>query len=79
MTGYEAASLTMQHAALWIAAVGAAASFVNAVAMTVAAIGIWRGIAAMEQQGEAMKQQREADQRRHEEVMAALAVSAAGK
>ena len=50
---------------------------VNATAAVIAAVGIWHGIRAMvranrdrgQQQSEAMQRQREADDRRHEEVM----------
>ena len=63
MTGFEQASLAI--------------ACVNATAAIIAAVGIWRGIGAMvsankdrgQQQSEAMQRQREADDRRHEEVM----------
>ena len=63
MTDFEIASLVI--------------AFANATAATVAAVGIWHGIRAMvrvndergQQQREALKQQREADERRHEETM----------
>ncbi len=66
MTVFEIASLAIAAA--------------NATAAIAAAAGIWHGIRAMvrvndergQQQREALKQQREADERRHEESMTAL-------
>ena len=63
-----------------------AISAANAVAAIVAAVGIWHGIRAMvrsnedraEQQREALREWREADERRHAESMAALKTLIAG-
>ena len=70
MTGFEQATLTLQHVALWISAVAAAAN-------VIAAAGIWHGIRAMvranKDRAVILDRQREADERRHEEVMAAHA------
>ena len=69
MTDFETASLV-------VAAAGAAAAFVSAAAATVAAVGIWHGIRAMvranKERAVILDQQREADERRHEESMTAL-------
>ncbi len=73
MTEFEIVSLV-------IAAASAVATFASAAAAIVAAIGIWHGIRAMirandergQQHREALKQQREADDKRHTEAMAAL-------
>ena len=76
-----------ENASLIIASIGAAAAIVNAIAVTVAAFGIWRGIGAMDrankehadqrredskQRREDLEQQREADERRHAETMQVL-------
>ncbi len=70
MTEFEAASLAAQHVALWIAAAAAAAAIV-------ASVGIWHGIRAMvranKERAVILDQQRQASERRHEEVMAAHA------
>ncbi len=70
MTEFEAASLAAQHVALWIAAAAAAAA-------VVASVGIWHGIRAMvranKERAVILDQQRQASERRHEEVMAAHA------
>ncbi len=67
MTEFEAASLAAQHVALWIAAAAAAAA-------VVASVGIWHGIRAMvranKERAVILDQQRQASERRHEEVMA---------
>ena len=77
MTDFDQATLAAQHVALWIAAAGAVAAFVSAAAATVAAWGIWYGIRAMvranKDRAVILDRQREADERRHEEVMAAHA------
>ena len=77
MTDFGQATLAAQHVALWIAVAGAAAAFVSAAAATVAAWGIWYGIRAMvranKDRAVILDRQREADKRRHEEVMAAHA------
>ena len=62
MTGFEQATLAAQHVALWIAAVDAAA-------VVIVAIAIWRGIREMERDND---RQREADERRHEKTMAEI-------
>ena len=65
-----------ENASLIIASIGAAAAIVNAIAVTVAAFGIWRGIGAMDrankERAATLDQQREADERRHAEAMTAL-------
>ena len=66
MTGFEQATLAAQHVALWIAAVDAAA-------VVIVAIAIWRGIREMERDNEELKRRREAGERRHEKVMAEIA------
>ena len=70
MTGFEQATLAVQHAALWIAAVDAAA-------VVIVAVGIWRGIREMKRDSEdlavILNRHREADERRHEKVMAEIA------
>ena len=77
MTDFQTATLAAQHAALWIAAVAAVASLISAAASTAAAIGIWYGIRAMVRANKAraviLDRQHQADERRHEEAMAALA------
>ena len=77
MTDFQTATLAAQHAALWIAAVAAVASLISAAASTAAAIGIWYGIRAMVRANKAraviLDRQHQADERRHEETMAALA------
>ena len=69
MTEFEAASLI-------VASIGGAASIIGAIAVSVAAFGIWRGIGAMiranEERAAALDQQREADERRHAETMRVL-------
>ena len=64
MTGFETASLT------------------NAAAAVVAACGIWHGIRAMvsanKDRAAVLDRQRQADERRHEETMAALAMQGRG-
>ena len=81
MTDFESASLAAQHAALWIAAASAVASFISAGAATAAAAGIWYGVRAMDRASEELAvlldRQREADERRHEKVMAGIAESRA--
>ena len=71
MTDYEAASLAAQQAALRIAAVGARVS------AAVPAVGIRRDIRAMvgadKERAVILDRQREAGDKRHEEVMAAHA------
>ena len=66
MTGFEQATLTLQHVALWISAVAAAAN-------VIAAAGIWHGIRAMiranKDRAVILDRQREADDKRHEEAM----------
>ena len=73
MTEYEAASLAVQQAALWIAAASAVGACVSAAAWTIAAVGIWRGIRAMadanKERAVILDRQREADDKRHEEAM----------
>ena len=70
MTGFEQATLAAQHVALWIAAVDAAA-------VVIVAVGIWRGIREMKRDSEdlavILNRHREADERRHEKVMAEIA------
>ena len=77
MTDFESASLAVQHTALWIAIASAVASFISAGAYTAAAAGIWYGIRAMVRANKAraviLDRQHQADERRHEEAMAALA------
>ena len=77
MTDFEQATLAAQHVALWISAAGVGATFLSAAAATVAAWGIWYGIRAMvranKDRAVILDRQREADERRHEEVMAAHA------
>ena len=77
MTDFETASLAAQHAALWVAIAIAVASFISAGAYTAAAAGIWYGIRAMDRASEELAvlldRQREADERRHEKVMAEIA------
>ena len=66
MTGFEQATLTLQHVALWISAVAAAAN-------VIAAAGIWHGIRAMvranKDRAVILDGQREADDKRHEDAM----------
>ncbi len=68
MTGFETASLTNAAA--------------NAAAAVVAACGIWHGISAMvganKDRAAVLDRQRQADERRHEETMAALAMQGRG-
>ena len=70
MTGFEQATLTLQHVALWISAVAAAAN-------VIAAAGIWHGIRAMvranKDRAVILDRQREADDKRHKDAMAAHA------
>ncbi len=70
MTEFEQATLAAQHVALWISAASAAAS-------AAAAWGIWYGIRAMvranKDRAAILDRQREADERRHKEAMAAHA------
>ena len=69
MTDLEIVSLT-------IAATSAAAAFISAAAAIVVADGIWRGVRAMvrvdKERVVVLDQQRQADERRHTEAMAAL-------
>ena len=57
------------------AIISAAASVVSAIAASVAAVGIWHGIRAMvhanKDRAGILDQQRDADERRHDEVMQA--------
>ena len=76
---FQEASLAYQAAALgWTAPtiVAAATSALSALAAIVAAAGIWYGIRAMvranRDRAVILDRQREADERRHEEAMAAL-------
>ena len=77
MTDFESASLAAQQAALWVAIVVAVATCISAIAATVAAGGIWYGIRAMiranKDRAGILDRQREADERRHDETMAAFA------
>ena len=77
MTDFESASLAVQHTALWIAIASAVASFISAGAYTAAAAGIWYGVRAMDRASEELAvlldRHREADERRHEKVMAEIA------
>ncbi len=74
MTAFEQATLAVQHAAFWVAVVGAAAAFVSAAASAAAAWGIWYGIRAMvranKDRAAILDRQHEADERRHAEAMA---------
>ena len=70
------ATLAFQEAALTYQTVGLSITAVNALAALVAAVGIWYGIRAMvranRERAAILDQQREADERRHEETMTAM-------
>lgn len=70
MTDFESASLA-------VAIASAVASFISAGAYTAAAVGIWYGVRAMDRASEELAvlldRQCEADERRHEKVMAEIA------
>ena len=70
MTEFESASLT-------VAIVVAVATCISAGAHTVVAVAIWRGVREMDRDNKTFaairERQHQADERRHEEAMAALA------
>ena len=71
MTDFELASLTLQEMAAWAAIV---AAVVAAVVGPAQCLLIWKGLRLMDrsnrERAAALEQQREADERRHAEVMA---------
>ena len=73
---FQEATIAFQEAALTYQAVGLSITAVNALAALVAAVGIWYGIRAMvranRERAAILDQQREADERRHEETMTAM-------
>ena len=73
MTDFEIASLTLQEIAAWAAVVAAVAAAIVGPAQCLL---IWKGLRLMEgsnrERAVALEQQREADERRHAEAMAAL-------
>ena len=70
MTDFEIASLTLQEIAAWAAVVAAVAAVVVGSAQCLL---IWKGLRLMDRSNReravALEQQREADERRHAEVM----------
>ena len=70
---FQEATLAFQEAALVYQAVGLAIAAANTLAALAAAAGIWYGIRAMvranKDRAAILDQQREADERRHEEAM----------
>ena len=74
MTDFEIASLTLQEIAAWAAVVAAVAAVVVGSAQCLL---IWKGLRLMDRSNReravALEQQREADERRHAEAMAAHA------
>ena len=73
---FQEATLAFQEAALVYQAVGLAIAAANTLAALAAAAGIWYGIRAMvranKERAAILDQQREADERRHEETMTAM-------
>ena len=74
MTDFEIASLTLQEIAAWAAVVAAVAAAIVGPAQCLL---IWKGLRLMDRSNReravALEQQREADEQRHAEVMAAHA------
>ena len=73
---FQEATLAFQEAALVYQAVGLAIAAANTLAALAAAAGIWYGIRAMvranRERAAILDQQRQADERRHEETMTAM-------
>ena len=73
---FQEATLAFQEAALVYQAVGLAIAAANTLAALAAAAGIWYGIRAMvranRERAVILDQQRQADERRHEETMTAM-------